>query len=53
MNIDRHEKTHGRDAATVAMVLTSYVMIVLDIAVVMNSLPLLPAELERTDAARG
>lgn len=40
----------GRDAAILAIILTSYVMIVLDISVVITGLPLLAAELNFTAA---
>lgn len=40
----------GRDAAILATILTSYVMIVLDISVVITGLPLLAAELNFTEA---
>lgn len=40
----------GRDAAVLAVILTSYVMIVLDISVVITCLPLLAAELNFSEA---
>lgn len=47
---DRDGIIGGRDAAILATILTSYVMIVLDISVVITGLPLLAAELDFTEA---
>lgn len=47
---DRDGIIGGRDAAILATILTSYVMIVLDISVAITGLPLLAAELDFTEA---
>lgn len=47
---DKTSGIRGRDAAILATILTSYVMIVLDISVVITGLPMLAAELNFSEA---